>query len=271
MVNIKAIVAGSLVVLSGTTALSTTCTAQVASLALGDAGSCLALTSLLPVLSASGSIIDSVNSYLSNLCATSTPTCTNSTLTSAESSVQSGCSSDISGGGTNAAEVDALLSLLQFYPQVHTAGCAKNQTTNEYCLTSTLEQVQNGTGQNITSSFLTSLLAGTGSTDSITQFASTGQLCTGCVQTIYDQALSANSTIASSTIGQAITSQCPAFNSTSATGVSSVSTSAAAATSSAAQSTGAAGKVEPLKNVLPFAACAGVMMAAVAVGGSLVL
>lgn len=74
----------------------------------------------------SGSIVDPLNSYLGDLC--SAPQCSNSTLSSAESSLQSSCSSDLSGSGTAAAEVGALLAALQNYPEVYTAACSKNTT-----------------------------------------------------------------------------------------------------------------------------------------------
>lgn len=57
-------------------------------------------------------------------------------------------------------------------------------STNEYCLTSTLEQVQNSTGTDVTPSFFLNLLTGSG--DSISQLSSSfnnGEFCTGCVAT----------------------------------------------------------------------------------------
>ena len=105
------------------------CTTQIAALALGDLGSCLALTSLLSVVQGgNGSIVDPLNSYLSTLCSSSTPTCSNSTLSSAQSAIQSGCSSDISSGGSDGEEVEALVAALNYYPEIYSAGCSKNST-----------------------------------------------------------------------------------------------------------------------------------------------
>jgi hypothetical protein len=76
----------------------------------------------------SGSLVDPLNTYLNSFCASSTATCSNDTLRAANSSIASGCSSDIQAGGTDGATVAALQSILQFYPQVKTAGCARNST-----------------------------------------------------------------------------------------------------------------------------------------------
>lgn len=57
-------------------------------------------------------------------------------------------------------------------------------STNEYCLTSTLEQVQNVTGTDITPSNFLNLVSGSG--DSLNQLSSAfggGEFCTGCVAT----------------------------------------------------------------------------------------
>lgn len=125
--------------------LSSGCTTQLGVLALGGLGSCLQLTSLLPVLTvgsflpdraianlriskSSGSVVDPLNSYLKSLCSSSTPTCSNDTLTSASSSLNSSCSSDLNDGGTNGAEVKALLILLRDYSQVYAAACSTNSS-----------------------------------------------------------------------------------------------------------------------------------------------
>lgn len=76
----------------------------------------------------SGSIVSSLNSYLGSLCASSTPTCSNSTLTSAQSTISSDCSSDISGGGTSATEIQVLETILENYSEVYAAACSKNST-----------------------------------------------------------------------------------------------------------------------------------------------
>lgn len=125
--------------------LSTGCTTQLGALALGGLGSCLQLTSLLPVLSvgsslparaianlniskSSGSVVDPINTYLKSLCGSSTPTCSNDTLSSASSSISSACSSDLSDGGTSGAEVKTLLALINHYDQAYAAACSTNSS-----------------------------------------------------------------------------------------------------------------------------------------------
>lgn len=61
---------------------------------------------------------------------------------------------------------------------------ANEFSTDEYCLTSTLEQVQNSTNEDVSPSFFLNLLTGSG--DSISQLSSSfqdGEFCTGCVAT----------------------------------------------------------------------------------------
>ncbi|ORX36652.1 hypothetical protein BD324DRAFT_458985 [Kockovaella imperatae] len=192
------------------TAPCSSCTSELALLALtGPISECLQLTSLLPVISGSGSVIPSLNSYLSSICSSSTPRCSSSALQYANGNLTNSCSSDLSGGGNDATEIEALQQLLMHYDNVYDAGCAKNSTENQYCLTSTLYQVQNSTGQQITTSFLTSLLAGSGDgLSQIEQTFSSGRLCTGCVKTIYEQAVDANSSIANSAIAKDLSNTC---------------------------------------------------------------
>ncbi|WVR07059.1 hypothetical protein IAU60_004098 [Kwoniella sp. DSM 27419] len=238
------------------------CTGTVGLLAFGDLGSCLQLTSLLPVIQNGGDLVSSVNSYLGSLCASSTPQCSNSTLTNAESNIQSGCSSDLSGGGTNAAEVNALLTLLKNYPQVIAAGCSKNTTTNDYCLTETLTTIQQSTGSNITVSYIAGLLGSSDSISSLEQVFGTGKLCTSCVSGIYYEVKQANSSVADSSVGKALTNQCGADFGASAPG-STVSQSASQSSSPAATSgAGSAG----FPTASPFAGLTTVL----AVGGSIV-
>ena len=54
--------------------------------------------------------------------------------------------------------------------------------TGGFCVTETLQVVQNVSGTQITTSFLEGLLSGDSSTtDALSQAVSSGQLCTGCV------------------------------------------------------------------------------------------
>lgn len=107
--------------LSGITGLSSSCTSTATSFLLGDLGSCLSLTSLLPVFSSSGSVIPQLDSYLNTICSSSP--CSNSTLQSAESSLQSGCSSDLASGN---AIVEGLDGILINYNGVRNVACLQS-------------------------------------------------------------------------------------------------------------------------------------------------
>ncbi|WVN88333.1 uncharacterized protein L203_103538 [Cryptococcus depauperatus CBS 7841] len=182
-------------------AISSGCTTQVGLLAIGDVGNCLQLTSLLPLLSSSGSIVGPTNNYLSSLCKSSTPACSNDTLTSAQSSINSGCSSDLSGGGTNALQVQSLLGILKHYDQFHAAACSTNSTNHNYCVTDTIQSIQNATSTSIGLSDLISLANGGTNLTS-------AQLCTQCTSGIYYEALQANASFADTTLGKSLKSTC---------------------------------------------------------------
>ncbi|WWC89288.1 uncharacterized protein L201_004209 [Kwoniella dendrophila CBS 6074] len=246
------------------------CTTQVATLALGDLGSCLQLTSLLPVISGSSnnSITSSLNTYLTSLCSSSTPRCSNSTLSSAQSSVNSACQSDYSAGGTDALEIQGLVGLLGNYDEIYAAGCSKNTTTNDFCVTDALNTVQNTTGQSITVSYISSILSGGGSGLSALESALTsGSLCTGCVSGIYYEAKQANASIGTSSFGQSLNKQCGADFGTMAPNSTSNST-AGASSSSAASGSNSAGEM-----TIPYATfgLVGGMLSALAVGAATVL
>ncbi|WVQ72442.1 hypothetical protein IAR50_001994 [Cryptococcus sp. DSM 104548] len=251
-------------------ALSTGCTTQLGVLALGDLGSCLQLTSLLPVLSGSSSVVDSVDTYLQSLCASSTPTCSNDTLTSAQSSIQSGCSSDISEGGTSGTEVSALQGLLEHYTEFQAAACSTNSSTSDYCVTETLTTVQNSIGGNLTISDVTSLMSGSSSSSNISSVFTSGQLCTDCVSGIYYEALQANASIASNTIGQGLTSKCGSdFGTTAPDTASSSSSASASSTSSSSSSAGLV--AAPYAGMVATAGMVGGVLGALVFGAATVL
>ncbi|WVW83937.1 hypothetical protein I302_105960 [Kwoniella bestiolae CBS 10118] len=244
------------------------CTTQLASLALGDVGSCLQLTSLLPVLSGSSndSITSTVNTYLTSLCSSSTPKCDNGTLSSAQSSVNSACQSDYSAGGTDALQIQGLVGLLGNYDEIYAAGCSKNTTTNAFCVTDALTTVQNATGQSITVNYLTSILSGDSSTLSgLQSVLSSGGLCTGCVSGIYYEVKQANSSIGDSSFGKTLTQQCGAEFGTTAPNSTTTSTSAS---SSAASGSSSAGEM-----TIPYATFGfvGAMLGAIIAGAATVL
>ena len=135
----------------------------------------------LTLQNSDSSVVEPLNNYLGSLCADSTEKCSNATLTSAQQTVQSACASDLSNAGGDGA-VSVLNGLFTSYPQFYTAACSKNETTNSYCVTSILQQLQNATGQNLNFGSVANLIGG--GTDGLSQLNSAlndGQLCTGCV------------------------------------------------------------------------------------------
>lgn len=237
MISWKPTTVAVLVGLTGVTAqftgLSSACQTAAAVFVLGDLGSCLSLTSLIPVLSESGSIVSSLDSYFGTIC-TSSP-CSNSTISSAEGTIQTSCASDLSDKTTL---VVALDTLLYNYPAIREAACLKSSSNNTYCVTQTLSAVQNATGTPITFSYLSGLLDGNSTEMTTLSSLSSDVLCTSCNQGIYQIALQANSSIANSTIGQAITSKCGANFGTGST-PSGVTQGSSSATSAVASSTSA--------------------------------
>ncbi|KAL7421868.1 hypothetical protein Q5752_003639 [Cryptotrichosporon argae] len=249
-------------------ALSTTCETQLAAQALGSLGSCLQLTDLLPVLDASGSIVSSLNTYLGELCSSSTPTCSNSTLASAYSSLNTSCASDVAAGGSDGAEVEGLLAIVGYYAEVQAAACSTNTTTGDYCVTDALNTVQTVSGQNVTVDALTAILAGDATElAALESVFATGQLCTDCTSGIYYELLLANATVASTSIGSAIASACGTdFGKTSPTTLS----SAAAASSNAATSSSASSGAGRLDLGVPLGSAAVVVLGVLA-GAAVVL
>ncbi|OCF36794.1 hypothetical protein I316_01390 [Kwoniella heveanensis BCC8398] len=245
------------------------CTTQIASLALGDLGSCLQLTSLLPILNnGNGSVVGSVNSYLTSLCSSDTPQCSNSTLSSAQSSISSGCSSDISEGGTSGVEVQGLLTLLQNYDHVYAAGCSKNSTTNDFCLTDTLYTIQNTTGTSLTVDYITSLVSGGSSgLSSLESVFQSGGLCTGCVSGIYYEVKQANSSIAGTSLDQTLTQTCGSDFGASAPNTTSSSAASASSGTTSSGSSGAFVVASPFAG-LGTAAALGASMVGAAVFGA---
>lgn len=190
--------------IAGLTGLSSSCTSTAASFVVGDLGSCLSLTSLLPVFSSSsGSVIPQLDSYLNTICSSSP--CSNSTLSSAETSLASGCSAELSSGN---AIVEGLDAILMNYNGVRNVACLQSSSNNSRCLTQTLYAVQNATGDSITVNFLESLISGNSTDLSSLVGLDSNVLCTECVKGMYQQAVAANATVANSPVASAISSKC---------------------------------------------------------------
>lgn len=280
MVKITSVLAGAAAVAAVSAQqdlpnISAGCTGTLFQLALGDLGQCLQMTTLLQFIGQSGSIIDPLNNYLGQLCADGAPTCSNQTLDDAQSQLNQSCSGDLENAGANGGQVNALFQIFDHYDEVRTAACSRNDTTNEYCLTSTLEQVQNVTGQDVSADFFLNVLTGSG--DSISQLSdafSSGEFCTGCVATIYQQAVMANGSIEDTELADTLEQQCGNQTLTNPSGVQSSSPASSSASPSASGASGSSsGNAAGAVQVVSSGAVIGsvVMLGAVALGGALVL
>jgi len=121
--------------------LSSGCTTALAQVAANpDAAACLSPSSLIPLFVGSGntSIVDPINTWLTNICAAAP--CSNATLSAVVTTVASGCSTDLPslGSGSTATVIQ---SVQQMYPTVRKVVCLKDGNTN--CITQTLTNAQN--------------------------------------------------------------------------------------------------------------------------------
>ncbi|KAJ9102404.1 hypothetical protein QFC21_002804 [Naganishia friedmannii] len=215
------------------TLVASVATLAVVNAQLGGLSTCLSLSSLLSVFSASGSIVAPLDSYLNTLCASAS--CDNSTLQTASSDITSACSSDLSSSN---GLVSGLQEVVNLYPTVRAVVCLEDNSTNTRCITETLYAIQNATGTTLSVSGITSLLSGSNTTllNEIGNL-NASVLCTPCTQAMYKEVQARNATVASGTIGKAINSKCGA-NFT--TGTSSNITSGDASASSSAAASGSA-------------------------------
>jgi len=185
--------------------LSSSCTGSALSLIVGPLNTCLSLTTLAGLFTTSGSIVAPLDSYLNNdIC--NTDACSTDTLSSANQTINDNCQEDIQNGNTL---ITALRTVLNEYPTIREAVCLQASGNNTRCITQSLYGIQNATGQQIDTSFVTGLL-GSGNT-SLTDLAQldSNVVCTGCNQAIYQIASeSNNSTFASGAVGRAIGTKC---------------------------------------------------------------
>lgn len=217
--------------------LSTSCTTAAVTLLFGDLGSCLSLTTLIPIFTATGSVIAPLDSYLGTICTSSA--CASGTLSSANTTIATDCATDLASG---TGIVTALETIVEDYPIVREVACLEATANNTRCIIQTLYAVQNATGDSITVDYLTGLLGG--NTTALTDLTSldASVLCTDCTKAMYDIASQGNGTFTSGAIGKAISAKCGSdfTNGTFPADVTDpVATTTAAATGSASTSAAA--------------------------------
>merc|ERR1712071_490383 len=192
---------------------------------------------LISVITASGSIVAPLDNYLGTICSSSA--CSNGTLTEANNTITDNCGTDIQDRNTL---VTALQTIIDEYPVVREVACLQATGNNTRCLTQTPYAVQNATGEQLSTSFLTGMLSGSGLSNLTNIDASV--LCTDCTKAMYQTAQNAqgnNGTFAASALGKAIDSKCGSGFATGTfpSGVTDPFSSSTAATTGASQTGGA--------------------------------
>jgi len=159
--------------------LSATCQAAITDVALSNTP-CLAPGDLttLALSPSNTSVIPLANKWLTDMCSSSP--CTNSTINATVTSLVNGCSTDLASLGVDSlSPATAVAYSEQYYPVLREILCS--QSNNNFCVTSTLTNLQTAIGQNLT-------IATVESPDfenSVMSISSAAVLCTDCTQTAY--------------------------------------------------------------------------------------
>lgn len=132
--------------------ISSTCQSSVSSLLSSEFASCADVGGLLPVLTSSGSVVSSIDSYLGTLCGSSN--CSSSAIENATSVIDAGCASDLSSGNQL---VTVARTVVANFNSVKEAVCLQQSSNSTYCVTDLLTKVQTALGTDLTVSTLTSL------------------------------------------------------------------------------------------------------------------
>ncbi|GAA6064389.1 hypothetical protein JCM10212_004228 [Sporobolomyces blumeae] len=132
-------------------ALSTNCQQAAVTLLGSDFATCANLQGLLGVVTGSGSLVQPINTWLGGLC--DRGNCSSAAIQNATSVIDQGCSSDLSDGNTI---VTSLRSLVQNFNEEKSYVCLEDTSNSTYCITSLLNEIQTGTGQELSVSSLTS-------------------------------------------------------------------------------------------------------------------
>ncbi|GAA5878952.1 hypothetical protein JCM3774_000670 [Rhodotorula dairenensis] len=155
--------------------ISSSCQSSVSSLLSSEFASCADVSGLIPVLTASGSVISPIvctcsdswkqlrmivlmspdspqDSYLGTLCGSSN--CSSSAIENATSVIDAGCASDLSSGNQL---VTFARTVVANFNSVKEAVCLQQSSNSTYCVTDLLTKVQTALGTDITVSTLTSL------------------------------------------------------------------------------------------------------------------
>ncbi|GAA5822233.1 hypothetical protein JCM5353_001540 [Sporobolomyces roseus] len=132
--------------------ISSNCQQAALTLLGSEFAQCSDLSGLLGVATASGSIVEPINSWLGGLCTQGN--CSDSAIANATSVIDGGCSSDLSDGNVI---IETIRSAVSNFNADKQAICLESTANNTYCLTSLLESVSSASGQSLDISSLATL------------------------------------------------------------------------------------------------------------------
>lgn len=189
--------------------LSSSCQAAAGSLLSSEFGSCANIIGLVSVIGSKGSVVPSLNTWISGIC-TSSP-CSDSTLSTAQSSINTGCSDDVTKGTASAV---SLTTIVGNYKPIRNMLCTQYVSNGTYCVPGILTDIQNASGKNISVTEVQGLLTqGSSALQTMLGNIPSGTYCTDCGKAIFIEAsqikangTSTNATAASGSLG----SQCGA-------------------------------------------------------------
>lgn len=157
------------------TNLTASCQAALPSLLTSNFATCADFIGLAQLATPSGSLVDSLNGYLGDLC-TTTP-CNQTDLTTTAGSLNSSCSADVQSGSLIPI---VLVDLIANFNDIRNLLCTKNTNTSDYCLIETLSTAQNATGVQLTLSTLTEVVSSPNGTAALLSRIPSSVYCTDC-------------------------------------------------------------------------------------------
>lgn len=129
--------------------LSQGCQSAIEGLLTSPDAACFNPSALLSAVlgSNSGSITNTVNTWLTGIC--SAGSCTNDSIASVVTDVTSGCSTELASLGISVSNVqsDVISAVQAAYPTVREIACTQDDTTNQLCVVETLNNLEAAVGQ----------------------------------------------------------------------------------------------------------------------------